>query len=48
MPKDPSASSRDLENGCAGDNYGYNTGTVNGSTAGSSFQITAQFENENG
>jgi prepilin-type N-terminal cleavage/methylation domain-containing protein len=47
MPQDP-VSARTNDNGCAGRNYGYNTGTVAGGTAGNAYQLTALFENSNG
>jgi len=47
LPTDPVAA-RTNENGCAGKNYGYNTGTVAGGTAGNAYQLTSLFENANG
>ena len=47
LPTDP-VSSRTNENGCAGRNYGYNTGTVGGGTVGNAYQLTGLFENANG
>jgi prepilin-type N-terminal cleavage/methylation domain-containing protein len=47
MPLDPTTT-RTNDNGCAGRAYGYNTGSVNGSTPGTAYQLTALFENLNG
>jgi type IV pilus assembly protein PilE len=44
LPKDP-VGARTTQNGCDGGNYGYSTGTINGSDG---FQLAATFENEQG